>query len=399
MTLIGELRLKEDDLKVAEANKLRFGTSLSNCQAELTRCGEQLEKIDPLLNKKDRYDATRSTLVKGIIDIYYSVKSFFNRENVTSLQGRVQKLKRDESDFTLQSGVTDAKIITCRQEIAALNEKILSARARKAKLEEQTRELQAQVMPLEEQVRLSSTSQFDRSAHYGLTNSLLGLYFATTNYLFPAKAPVQTDRKPELERLQKLIAATEDELRKIDSQLTVASTEDVTPIPEEPTSAKQLDINFKVMLGAIVELKSGKQCSFSDYLYKYIFMQDKLVKKSYDPITHQFELEFSEERKILLKEMPPGKSPAVQKLLKMVIGTTLVVGKKVTGKFDLDNLSIDLDPDSFKITWWPLTAQLKKIAVAGNFTDLIMTGSFKGKEGDGRIKAQDFVDTLEHNLN
>ncbi|HNA62853.1 MAG TPA: hypothetical protein PKW79_07235 [Rhabdochlamydiaceae bacterium] len=151
------------------------------------------------------------------------------------------------------------------------------------------------------------------------------------------------------------------------------------------------------MLGAIVTLETGEQFSFSDYLYKNIFMQNKLIRKSYDPVTQRFELEFSEERKISLTKMPPDKSPAVQKLLKMVIGTTLVVGKKVTGTFDTENLSINLDPDSFKVTWWGLTAQLKKIAVS-QLTDLIMTGSFKGQEGDGKIGAQDFVDVIEHNL-
>jgi len=397
MTLISELRLKETELKGAETEKLCFGASLLTCQDELTRCGDQLKKIDPALIQKDRCDPTRSKFIKTIVDIYYSVKNFISGSTIKSLQGRVQELKQQESGFTLKHGVADAKIIVCRQEIAALNEKIQSARARKIELEQQQEGLQSRKKVVEEEVRLSNLPRFDRSSHYGLTNSLLGLYFATSDYLFPAKAPVQIDRTPELTQLQSSIETNDEELQQIDAQLTTASIEDEMPIGEEPTLAELLDINFKVMLGAIVTLKTGEQYSFSDYLYKNIFMQDKLITKSYDPVTQRFELEFSEERKIPLTQMPPDKSPAVQNLLKKVIGTTLVVGKKVTGTFETENLSINLDPDSFKVTWWPLTAQLKKIAVS-QLTDLIITGSFKGQEGEGKIGAQDFVDAIEHNL-
>ena len=136
MTLISGLRLKETELKDAETEKLRFGTSLSNCQAELTRCNDQLKKIDPALIQKDRCDPTRSKFIKTIVDIYYSVKNFITGSTIKSLQGRVKELKQQESDFKLKHGVADAKIIVCRQEIAALNQKIQSARARKAELEQ-----------------------------------------------------------------------------------------------------------------------------------------------------------------------------------------------------------------------------------------------------------------------
>ena len=99
--------------------------------------------------------------------------------------------------------------------------------------------------------------------------------------------------------------------------------------------------------------------------------------------------------------MPPGKSQEVQNFLKNVMGKTLVIGKEVKGKLDIEGNSIEFSSGSLKAPLgFGMTAQLSKIGIdpVKDPSALRLTGSFLGKEGAVKINVQDFVDLFEANL-
>jgi hypothetical protein len=144
-----------------------------------------------------------------------------------------------------------------------------------------------------------------------------------------------------------------------------------------------------------IRLSPQDEMLFGTYLMQRVF--GKPVSCHFDFETHAFTLNFVEEKRIHLTNLPQHKFPQELEELKQILNSTLYIPKKLKGKFNIDEHKLTFEPGSLKLEWRWTSAQLLGIYENGDNT-VTMQITYLKNYREEVVSAQDFIDLLECNM-
>lgn len=174
-----------------------------------------------------------------------------------------------------------------------------------------------------------------------------------------------------------------------------------TPPSKELTPEEQMQQIIASLMTAqftdtAIQRSAGSESEyFGDYLMRRVF--GKTDSCHFNLETHEFTLNFSKNKEILLAKLPEGKTPEQLKALEKLHGATLSIAQQVKGKFNIEKGKLTFQPGCLKLNWTWTSAELLGISQGQN-NKVIMQINYLKFPTEGPVPAQDFVDIIECNL-